>query len=102
MYLLLIRTVIEFGHSMALFCLPSGVPDHIFLFPECYSASRMGINIRYDEELQNVAELSGVMDGTNYIDDCTLQKCRQIIPNPEEIQSHAAGDAFCYLKREFC
>ena len=69
-------------------CLPSGVPDHMFLFPERYGSSRMGISIGDDEELQNVAELCGVMGGTNYKDNCTLQKCRQIIPNPEEIPTH--------------
>ena len=44
--------------------LPVGVPEHIYNFPENYGGEKCGFPIT-EEQLQEVAELSNVLEGTN-------------------------------------
>ena len=55
--------------------LPTGVPDHIYHFPDQYGGERCGLALT-DEQLQEVAELSGVLDGTNdYLNEAFRNEC---------------------------
>ena len=44
--------------------LPSGVPEHIYNFPEQYSGQKCGFHITEDQ-LEEVADLSDVLEGTD-------------------------------------
>ena len=80
--------------------IPAGVPDHIFSFPEQYGGTNMGIPLHKDE-LKEVAELSGVMDGDvfDFIDPRVRRECLQLLSNPERVESKNAIEAFRFLRR---
>lgn len=80
---------------------PAGVPDHIFSFPGYYRGSNMGIPLHKDE-LREVAELSGVMDGDvfDFIGPRVKRECLQLLSNPEKVESKDAIEAFRLLKRD--
>ena len=55
------------------------------IFPENYAATTESIDLS-DDGIQDVAEVSGVMDEehiVNFIDQNTKQQCVGLIPNPE-------------------
>ena len=60
--------------------IPAGVPDHMFSFPEQYEGTNLGIPLGKDE-LAEVAELSGVMDGDvfDFIEARVRRECQQLI-----------------------
>jgi hypothetical protein len=78
--------------------IPTGVPNHIFNFPEKYSGKNMGIHLAHDQ-LQDVAELSGVMNANlfDFIDDIT-QQCSQYLPNVDTVTCVNAIEAYRFLK----
>ena len=80
--------------------IPAGVPDHMFSFPEQYRGTNLGIPLGKDE-LTEVAELSGVMDGDvfDFIEARVRRECQQLISNPERVESKDAMEAFQFLKR---
>ena len=80
--------------------IPAGVPDHIFSFPEQYGGTNMGIPLHKDE-LKEVAELSGVMNGDvfDFIDPRVRRECLQLLSNPERVESKNAIEAFRFLRR---
>ena len=80
--------------------IPAGVPDHIFSFPEQYGGTNMGIPLHKDE-LKEVAELSGVMDGDvfDFIDPRVRRECLQLLSNPERVESKNAIETFRFLRR---
>lgn len=80
--------------------IPAGVPDHIFSFPEQYGGTNLGIPLHKDE-LTEVAELSGVMDGDvfDFLEARVRRECEQLISNPERVESKDAIEAFRFLKR---
>ena len=80
--------------------IPAGVPDHMFSFPEQYGGTNLKIPLGKDELIE-VAELSGVMDGDvfDFIEARVRIECQQLISNPERIESKDAVEAFRFLKR---
>ncbi|CAB4017791.1 Hypothetical predicted protein [Paramuricea clavata] len=75
---------------------PAGIPNHIFAFPENYAATTESIDLS-DDDIQDVAEVSGVMDEehiVNFIDQNTKQQCVGLIPNPEKIEANNAIEAY--------
>lgn len=77
--------------------IPAGVPDHIFSFPGHYGGTNMGVPLNKDE-LREVAELSGVMDG-DFIEPRVKRECLQLLSSPERVESKDAIEAFKFLKR---
>ena len=80
--------------------IPAGVPDHIFSFLGHYGGTNMGVPLNKDE-LREVAELSGVMDGDvfDFIEPRVKRECLQLLSNPERVESKDAIEAFKFLKR---
>ena len=79
--------------------LPTGVPHHMFSFPESYGTTNKGLHIT-TANLKEVAEVSGVLEAPiNWLDDAFVRHCRQHIPSPEVIDSKLAKDAYCFLKQ---
>ena len=71
--------------------IPTGVPNHIFNFPEKYGGKNMGIPLAHDQ-LQDVAELSSVfgIDGNTTIS--------QHLPNVDTVTCVNAIEAYRFLK----
>lgn len=44
--------------------LPDGVPEHIYMYPQNYGGEKCGLTVT-EEQLQETAELSGVLEGTS-------------------------------------
>ena len=80
--------------------IPAGVPDHIFSFPGHYGGINMGVPLNKDE-LREVAEWSGVMDGDvfDFIEPRVKRECLQLLSNPERVESKDAIKALKFLKR---
>ncbi|CAB4017237.1 Hypothetical predicted protein [Paramuricea clavata] len=81
--------------------IPTGIPNHMFAFPENYGATNESIDLS-DDDIQDVAEGSGVMDEehiVNFIDPDTKQQCVGLIPNPEKIEAKNAIEAYRFLKQ---
>ena len=80
--------------------IPAGVPDHIFSFPGHYGGINMGVPLNKDE-LREVAEFSGVMDGDvfDFIEPRVKRECLQLLSNPERVESKDAIEALKFLKR---
>jgi hypothetical protein len=81
--------------------LPTGIPEHIYHYPDEYGGERCGLALT-DEQLQEVAEVSGVLDGTNdYLDEAFRNECERHIPNTDDIEPSQAANAYLYLKANF-
>ena len=84
--------------------LPTGVPEHMFSFPEQYGGKNMGIKLTKDQ-LTAVAEVSGVTDADgdafDFMDPRVTLKCQQLLSSPEKVESRNAITAFRFLKRNF-
>jgi len=82
--------------------IPTGVPEHMFSFPEQYGGKNMRIMLSKDQ-LTEVAEVSGVMDGDafDFMDPRVKLKCEQLLSSPENVESRNAITAFRFLKRNF-
>ena len=70
--------------------IPTGVPEH------------MGIMLSKDQ-LTEVAEVSGVMDGDvfDFMDPRVKLKCAPLLSSPEKVRSCNAITAFRFFKRNF-
>ena len=79
--------------------IPTGVPDHIFSFPEQYGGNSKGILLTKDQ-LKEVAHVSGVLDvdSFDFMEPRVKRECEQHLPNPEKIESKNAIEAFRFLK----
>ena len=78
--------------------LPTGVPEHIFQFPEKYGGEQCGIDIT-EEQLLEVAELSDVLQhNDDYLRPAVRKECEKYLPKIEEIKPNDAKDAYLYLK----
>ena len=80
--------------------IPAGIPNHICSFPGHYGGTNMGVS-SYKDELREVAELSGVMDGDvfDFLEPRGRRECLQLLSNPERVESKDAIEAFKFLKR---
>lgn len=78
--------------------LPVGVPEHIYHFPEKYGGEKHGLPVT-EEELQEVAELSNVLEGTDdYLTENFRRECERHIANVDDIEPAEAVNAYLYLK----
>ena len=78
--------------------LPTGIPNHLFSFPEKYGAERMGIPLEF-EQLQEVAELAGIpSDQDTFTENDSFQMFKQYISNPEKIERKDANKFYVLLK----
>ena len=81
--------------------LPTGIPEHIYHFPENYGGVKCGIRVSEDD-LEQVAKLSNIFDNTDdYLQPEFRQKCQDIIPDVTEVQPSEAANAFLYIKANF-
>jgi hypothetical protein len=80
--------------------LPSGVPEHIYTMSRAtwWHGEKCGIPVT-EQQLQEVAEFSHVLDGNDdFLDEDFRQECQRHIPNTEEIEPAQASNAYLYLK----
>ena len=79
--------------------IPTGVPDHMFNFPEQYGGKNMGIPLMIDQ-LQDVAEVFGVIfvDKFDYMEGSIARQCSQYLPHVETVECKNAIDAYRFIK----
>ena len=79
--------------------IPTGVPDHMFEFPEEYNAEDCSTEIE-PSLLRRLADESDVLDvSLDLMLDSDLEAiCRDNVPNPEELESRHAIEAYRHLK----
>jgi hypothetical protein len=78
--------------------LPVGVPEHIYNFPEKYGGEKCGLAVT-EEQLQEVAELSNVLEGTDdFLSNSFRQECKRHIENIDDVKPSEAAMAYLYLK----
>ncbi|ESO91858.1 hypothetical protein LOTGIDRAFT_163218 [Lottia gigantea] len=80
-------------------CLPAGVPEHIYHFPEKYGGKPCGITLT-EEQLADVCDLSGVMEVKDFIDTEFYLNCENYI-RIADIKPDEADIAYLYLKSKF-
>ena len=79
--------------------LPSGIPNHIFDFPEEYGMKKCGIDIN-DDQLKEVADLSGVLEiADDYLENDVRKKYEEFIPDPSSLDNNEWVDAYIFLKQ---
>ena len=79
--------------------LSTGVPNHMYDFPHKYGGQQHGILVT-QENLQEVAELSGIMEASKSLLDEEIKHCFEIIlPNPVAIESNKVAQAFRFVKQ---
>ena len=81
--------------------LPTGIPEHMFSFPEYYQGTKEGVGIPA-QYLEEVAQLSGTMDADienrGFIEEGLRQNCESFLPNPAEISAKDAIEGYQFLK----
>lgn len=79
--------------------LPTGVPEHMYNFPEKYQAEHFGITID-EEQVQFIAdEFEAALNETkDYILEEERAQFEQVIPSTDDISANEAADVFRYLK----
>ena len=81
--------------------LPTGVPEHIFRFPEKYGGEDFGIEVT-EEQLEVIAEEFSIFDGTeDFLETAFRKECERHISITTNILPKEAADAYKYLKLEF-
>ena len=80
--------------------LPTGVPNHMFSFPEQYGASHKGHKLRR-EQLREVAETSGVLQvgHFDFMEQEVKRQCEHYLPNVNKVKSMNAIEAFRFVKQ---
>ena len=79
--------------------LPTGVPDHMFAFPEQYGSTQCGIPISPDH-LREVAEVSGLLNSVELDGDLRIRReCERLLPSPENLESSKVIEAYINLKQ---
>ena len=84
--------------------LPTGVPNHMFAFPENYGGHYCGIPLTEDA-LKEVGEVSGLPDENQeiYIHDERIKNaCKRFLPEPANVTSGKAKEAYLYLRQNIC
>ena len=84
--------------------LPTGIPEHMFSFPENYGGTSEGTEIPA-EYLAEVANLSGIVmdadiDNLDFMEDGIKRDCEHYLPDPIEIPSKDALEAYRFLKHK--
>ena len=78
--------------------LPTGIPEHMFSFPEKYGAENKHINITPDSLIE-VGSLAGIEDApSHYISEDELDTFNAILSNPHNLACKDLADAFIFLK----
>ena len=82
--------------------LPTGVPEHIYNFPENYGGMDCSLHVNEDQ-LTEAAALSGVFsdETEDYLRKEVRLECERHVPNPEGISTKDVDTAFIYLKEHF-
>ena len=81
--------------------LPTGIPEHIYHFPELYGGAKCGIAIS-DQDLQEVTLLANANDNTqDYLEQPFRAECERHVMNINNIKSPEAFDAYVILKQNF-
>lgn len=79
--------------------LPTGIPNHMFSFPEQYGGMQCGIPISSDH-LREAAEVSGLLDSVERnIDLRVTRECERLLPTPDKLESNKVTEAYIYLKQ---
>ena len=77
--------------------LPSGIPNHLYAFPEQYGAMEKGIPLS-EADLVEVADLSGLGSTLQYLTVQDQLELCQILPEPEKVCCKDLAAAFKFLK----
>ncbi|XP_078363116.1 uncharacterized protein LOC144647223 isoform X1 [Oculina patagonica] len=78
--------------------LPSGVPEHIYHFPEQYGGQKCGIKVT-EEQLLEVAEFSKVLEeNDDYLKPSVRQECQRHVPDANDIDPEDAKVAYLFLR----
>ena len=81
--------------------LPDGVPEHIYMYPQNYGGEKCGLSVT-EEQLQEAAELSGVLEGTrDYLEARFRNECERHIPDTNDVEPAQAANAYLFLKANF-
>ena len=81
--------------------LPDGVPEHIYMYPQNYGGEKCGLTVT-EEQLQETAELSGVLEGTSdYMEARFRTECERHIPDTNDVEPAQAANAYLFLKSNF-
>lgn len=79
--------------------LPNVILDHMFNFPEKYSANKIGLRVSSDD-LQEVVAVSGILNvTTEFMGVNLLQLCQQHLPHPDALKCSETTTAYLYLKQ---
>ena len=83
---------------------PNGVANHMFSFPQQYGGTRKGIPVTTDF-LQEASTQSGLSidNGStvyDFMDEKFLRNCKHFLPDPIEIPSNEAVEAYRFLKHK--
>ena len=78
--------------------LPTGIPDHIYQYPEKYDGVHCGTVIN-DDLIEELEKETGVTDDDfEFLTPEVRALCEEILPEPEKIKSYDAADAYIALK----
>ncbi|XP_028394479.1 uncharacterized protein LOC114518673 [Dendronephthya gigantea] len=78
-----------------------GIPNHIFEFPERYGMEKKGFKVTH-EDLQKVAELSGVLDAPNDFLSAELGALfTSLLPQPEKCKCNEFVQTYLLLKQRY-
>ena len=78
--------------------LPTGVPEHIFQFPEIYGGVQCDIPISDDQLCQVADECDIFSDTEDFLTDSFRAECERHIPHGTEIEPMEAEQASLFLK----
>ena len=80
--------------------LPTGIPDHMFSFPESYGGTKDGFQVSVNLP-REVAEVSEVLqENQDFLDGPLSTRLSDLIPHPEELKPTETMNAFLYLKKD--
>ena len=78
--------------------LPTGVPEHMFSFPEKYGAENKHISITHDSLIE-VGSFAGLEDApSHYISEDELDSFNAVLPNPHYLECKDLANAFIFVK----
>ena len=81
--------------------LPDGVPDDIYMYLQNYGGDKCGLSVT-EEQLQEAAELSGVLEGSrDYLEARLKKECERHIPDTNDVEPAQAANAYLFLKANF-
>ena len=78
--------------------LPTGIPDHMFSFPESYGETKDGFQVSVDL-LREVAEVSeALQENQDFLEVPLSTRLPDLIPHTEKLKATEIMNAFLYLK----